>query len=102
MLNRTSDSRIPQSVIAADAKRTLSGARVDGKLILAISRPASPPFGPLYLLTTATASTSISHSGRTRRLTTTKVLAGGLAVLTNLSRISRTTGTCEGSTFSEQ
>src|SRR5690349_22477695 len=50
-----------------------------------------------YFFTTATASTSISHSGRTSRFTTTKVLTGGLLVLTYLSRISRTTVIVDGS-----
>jgi len=55
-----------------------------------------------YFLTTATASTSIIHSGRTKRFTTTKVLVGGFAVLTYLSRISRTAGISAGSTLSAQ
>jgi hypothetical protein len=55
-----------------------------------------------YFAITATASTSISHSGRTSRFTTAKVLAGGFAVLTYLSRISRTVVICEGSTLSAQ
>jgi len=55
-----------------------------------------------YFLTTATASTSIIHSGRTKRFTTTKVLVGGFAVLTYLSRISRTAGMSAGSTLSAQ
>ena len=55
-----------------------------------------------YFAITATASTSIGHSGRTSRFTTAKVLAGGFAVLTYLSRISRTVVICEGSTLSAQ
>ena len=38
-----------------------------------------------YGFTTATASTSISHSGRTNLLTTTNVLIGGVLVLTKRS-----------------
>src|SRR5262249_6435244 len=56
--------------------------------------------GWLHFFTTATASTSISHSGRTSRFTTTNVLVGGFAVFTCLSRISRTAAICAGSTLS--
>ena len=88
-----------QRIIVAMAVRIIALAvyslvllRRHGVAMQAVRRgkPIAPCKISFHFFTTATASTSMSHSGRTNRLTKTKVLTGGLLVLTNLSRTSRT------------
>src|SRR6266851_1694320 len=58
---------------------------------------------PLWIgCTTAVASISISHSGRTSRLTNTNALTGGFSTLIKRSRISRRTGSRSAFTLSTQ
>jgi hypothetical protein len=64
-----------------------------------LNRLANYPLPPEFIRarysgTTATASTSIRNCSRTKRFTSTAVLAGGFAVFMNLSRTSRIAETC--------
>src|SRR5215471_12444598 len=98
-IHRTSHGNLQRIVVAmavriiALAVHSLVFLRRHGIAMQAVrsGKPVAPCQISFHFFTTATASTSMSHSGRTNGLTKTKVLTGGLLILTNLSRTSRTT-----------